>query len=762
MSTLTLRPSGDSSISINIVTPTSPGTHYTAVDESVLDEADYVQESSVAATKDDLYTLPDHTSETGIINSVKVYAQVKTVDVQNPTGHGYCDVIIKMGIITYAAGLNYHGNSSLQSYTWTTNPNTSAAWTWTNIDDLVAGVRLSCWWGGKLDQCFSQAFQVYVEVDYTLVKTLSAKIGLLKTYFDYIWTKAGGVTNYVRALPATGVLALGNYAKLLSSRSTISRLISVVKIGIKSLSAAKKFISQRLITTAKIGDLAKPLVRKFIFVRLITAAKIGLLRISVTKAITKVAITAAKIGDLAKTLSRKFVFSRQISPKIGLLYTSIKKYISKVAITSAKIGLLVVSISKKLISHRLITVAKIGIKVISITKLFVGLRILTVTKLGILSTIKRALVVARSINPKLGLLPSIRKAVKTIRSLLPKLGLLSTLTRLELDVYKFTTLLGVKALSLSRKIISARLISAAKVGLLPKIIRGFFKSITSRLGIIIPRSGQVLIRLLSASMGLLQKGLARIPILARLIAPKIGLLATKFNQSIYHRIMPLTKMGVLVISLFLSKVRMLATYLGLKITQLYFKTLVWIFFAKVGDYAKSLSKFAVFGRKITTAKLGLLIKAFFTGRENMINIPLLMIGLKININRLNIWARNIIAKDGLVVTYMSNLRNTLKMLQAFIGELTALYRIFSLSKKFSSTIGILAKIAEKEIREVVLAIKLGIKAVIIRLAARKKIFYVLLGLKQIFSYFRKIYGYKVLKFITRVYKLLFKEEEEIK
>ena len=67
---------------------------------------------------------------------------------------------------------------------------------------------------------------------------------------------------------------------------------------------------------------------------------------------------------------------------------------------------------------------------------------------------------------------------------------------------------------------------------------------------------------------------------------------------------------------------------------------------------------------------------------------------------------------------------------------------------------------KNEIGEVVLAIKLGIKAVIIRLAARKKIFYVLLELKQIFIYFRKVYGYKVLKFITRVYKLLFKEEEE--
>jgi len=188
-------------------------------------------------------------------------------------------------------------------------------------------------------------------------------------------------------------------------------------------------------------------------------------------------------------------------------------------------------------------------------------------------------------------------------------------------------------------------------------------------------------------------------------------------------------------------------YLGLKLKSLSFKTLVWVFIAKIGDYAKSISRAAII-RKITTATLGLLITAFFTGRQTIINIPLLLLGLKSNINRLNIWARGITTKDGLIVTYMSNLQTIIKNLSAFIGELPILHRTFSLSKLFNSTIGILAKIAEREIREVILTIKLGIKAVIIRLAGRKRILSSLLGLAIIlFFYFRKIYGYKVLKFI---------------
>jgi hypothetical protein len=49
------------------------------------------------------------------------------------------------------------------SYQWSTNPNTSSAWTWTEIDALQAGVELRDAAAGKHTRCT----QVYVEVSYT-------------------------------------------------------------------------------------------------------------------------------------------------------------------------------------------------------------------------------------------------------------------------------------------------------------------------------------------------------------------------------------------------------------------------------------------------------------------------------------------------------------------------------------------------------------------------------------------------------------------
>ena len=54
----------------------------------------------------------------------------------------------------------------LYSTEYTTNPYTTSAWTWDEIDALVAGVYLWCSSADK-DGCNAQCTQVYVEVDYT-------------------------------------------------------------------------------------------------------------------------------------------------------------------------------------------------------------------------------------------------------------------------------------------------------------------------------------------------------------------------------------------------------------------------------------------------------------------------------------------------------------------------------------------------------------------------------------------------------------------
>jgi hypothetical protein len=114
-------------------------------------------------TKYDLYALSNHTTETGGISYIKVYARSKGSGSSNTVG-----VKIKIG------GTEYTGSSvSLSnvytnySYTWNTNPKTGAAWTWSDIDALQAGVTFT----QNSANTSSQCTQLYVEVRYSSTTT---------------------------------------------------------------------------------------------------------------------------------------------------------------------------------------------------------------------------------------------------------------------------------------------------------------------------------------------------------------------------------------------------------------------------------------------------------------------------------------------------------------------------------------------------------------------------------------------------------------
>ena len=466
---------------------------------------------------------------------------------------------------------------------------------------------------------------------------------------------------------------------------------------------------------------------------------------------------AVLVGLLISTLKRNFIFSRAISAaKIGLLYTSlVKKFVVLRLITAAKVGLLKISVTKA-ITKVAITVAKVGL-LSSKIRLFISSRLITAAKIGTLAAIKRVFVFARKINPNLGLLSSIKKAVKSVRSILSKLGLLSVLTRLEVDVYKFTTLLGIKALSLGRKFVFSRAIYP-KLGLLSKVLRGFIKSITVKLGIVIPKITTInyIKDIPLIFIGVLPTSLSRLSVLTRKLAPKIGLLATRLSQSIRRRV--LSGKDGLIAFVIKGAVKRIIVSVGLLIKKLSFKTLVWVFIVKLGDAVKSLSKQVVF-RRIISPLLGVLVYKFYKGNLNQVVLTTLL-GLQGVIKRVGKWARKVVAREGLLVTYFS--KAIIKLFISFLGVFSSLWRNFYLSKRFSSSIGLLTKIAQKRIKEIILSIKLGLKSVIIRLGVHKEILKALLGTISIFTYIRKIFGYRILKFIKIAYKLLFKEEEEIK
>lgn len=172
MSVLTLRPNSDDTPLEQAVTPTSPTTHYDKIDEETLNESDYCSSDASLVVgyseKTDIYGFPDHTSESGTINSVKVLLKAKYITVDD-TYTVYIAPCVKIGSTQYNSAYQTLTSSTAEySYTWTTNPATSSAWTWTEIDSLLAGNKQKV-------HCTEQfkkyrnivCYQLWVEVNYT-------------------------------------------------------------------------------------------------------------------------------------------------------------------------------------------------------------------------------------------------------------------------------------------------------------------------------------------------------------------------------------------------------------------------------------------------------------------------------------------------------------------------------------------------------------------------------------------------------------------
>ena len=153
MATLTIRPNGAGVV----MDWGAEGGDWQRVDESSSD-GDTTRLYTPTANNVALFALENRTSELGTINSVVVYVNIRGVDPVDST----MQVAIRTNSTNYFSADKTYNNTSyhLESNTWSTNPNTSAAWTWTEVDALQAGMKFIS--GGA-----QAVTQVYVEVDYT-------------------------------------------------------------------------------------------------------------------------------------------------------------------------------------------------------------------------------------------------------------------------------------------------------------------------------------------------------------------------------------------------------------------------------------------------------------------------------------------------------------------------------------------------------------------------------------------------------------------
>jgi len=160
----TLRPTGDGDeTTIEGVYPITPSTHWDKVDDVTSDGNNtYVRTLSSTAWTEDLYQIANHSTGSGQINYVRVYA-VASHETSSPLQNNFRIHIKTNGVEYNGTELTTTTSYTTYSYDWNTNPQTGSAWTWTEIDNIQAGVSLT----RAKNNVGTRCTQVYVQVNYT-------------------------------------------------------------------------------------------------------------------------------------------------------------------------------------------------------------------------------------------------------------------------------------------------------------------------------------------------------------------------------------------------------------------------------------------------------------------------------------------------------------------------------------------------------------------------------------------------------------------
>ncbi len=160
----TLRPDGaGDETTIQSQYPDTGEEHWEDVDDITSDgDGSYVQTVSFyAAWTEDLYSIANHTTTSGVINYVRVYGVAKSQ--VNATSDNFRIHIKTNGVEHNGTELMTTNSYTTYWYQWDNNPETSQAWTWSEIDNLQAGISLLRAKPNK----WARVTQVYVEVNYT-------------------------------------------------------------------------------------------------------------------------------------------------------------------------------------------------------------------------------------------------------------------------------------------------------------------------------------------------------------------------------------------------------------------------------------------------------------------------------------------------------------------------------------------------------------------------------------------------------------------
>jgi hypothetical protein len=205
-SQLILRPNAAGSSTVLL--PHGEANNWACVDDVTTDEdSTYVYKDYNNRWDLDLYNVPNHTTESGIINSVTIYDRVRA---SADTGHP-ASAILKHNV--RVGGVNYEGSqidfTGILNYTtysnqWLVSPNTLIAWTWAEIDSMEIGHNI---YSNYVTN--PRSTQIYAVINYT-PPLAGPEIRTTQCYV---------MVNYIPN-PSTVTLLAPNEVRLSNSRKT--------------------------------------------------------------------------------------------------------------------------------------------------------------------------------------------------------------------------------------------------------------------------------------------------------------------------------------------------------------------------------------------------------------------------------------------------------------------------------------------------------------------------------------------------------------
>ena len=155
-------------------------SHWMCVDDITPDDyTTYLFQPSGDADASEVFIVPNHTTESGVIASVTVYNKVCG---SSESGCISYWPVVYTHATAYESLYSACGTTfSYISHTWITNPNTGAAWTWAEIDAMEIGCHVNGI-GGKCTQVYA-VVTYYDATDIPEIRTTQ-----MYAMVDYDWT----------------------------------------------------------------------------------------------------------------------------------------------------------------------------------------------------------------------------------------------------------------------------------------------------------------------------------------------------------------------------------------------------------------------------------------------------------------------------------------------------------------------------------------------------------------------------------------------